>query len=249
VQAAPPLAPNAAMRWSIVKRMVKVLAPRSILEIGCGQGAFGARLAPLADYQAVEPDPTSFSVAQPRVTAAGGRIRNVGADRVSAADGPFDLVCAFEVLEHIDDDAGALTSWYRLVRPGGHLLLSMPAWPQRFNAWDTLVGHYRRYSPAHCRELLSATGFTQVTVVVFGWPLGFATENLRGRIAARRIATNVGAAAVTMQERTAGSGRLLQPRTLAGRAVNTLTLPFCALQRLRPGRGTGLVVSALRPPV
>ena len=240
-----PLAPNAAMRWSVVRRFVDRLGPKTILEIGCGQGAFGARLSPRASYLAVEPDATSFAVAKHRIERAGGRIRNATSDAIDDQD-PYDLVCAFEVLEHLEDDVAALSSWRSLVAPGGHILLSMPAWQERFNHWDKMVGHYRRYSPDQCRDVLTTAGFADVEVVVYGWPLGYVTENVRSRIAARRAMVPEGGAGASMQERTAGSGRVLQPRTVAGVAVQLATSPFIALQRLQPARGTGLVVCATR---
>jgi len=247
----PPLPPNAAMRWSVVRRLVERLAPKTILEIGCGQGAFGARLASRARYLAVEPDATSFAVAKSRIEAAGGRIRNATTDAID--DGKtYDLVCAFEVLEHLQDDLAALKSWRELVSPGGHLLLSMPAWQDRFNDWDTMVGHYRRYSPDDCGDVLSTAGFSDVEVVLYGWPLGYATENIRSRIAARRRgAKGVGTVSedggdASMQERTASSGRLLQPKAVVGVAIQVATSPFIALQRFQPSRGTGLVVCATR---
>lgn len=241
----PPLPPNAAMRWSVVRRLVDQLAPKTILEIGCGQGAFGARLAPLASYLAVEPDSTSFAVAKRRIEAAGGRIRNATSDTVDD-ESTYDLVCAFEVLEHIESDVATLKSWRDLVAPGGQILLSMPAWQERFNHWDTMVGHYRRYSPDQCREVLTAAGFADVKVVLYGWPLGYVTENVRSRIAARRGTAHEGGGAASMKERTASSGRVFQPKAVAGVAVQLATSPFIALQRLRPTRGTGVVACATR---
>ena len=54
-------------------------------------------------------------------------------------------MCAFEVLEHIDDDALALKQWREYLRPSGWLLLSVPAHQDQYGAADELVGHYRRY--------------------------------------------------------------------------------------------------------
>ena len=238
------------MRWSVVRRIVDRLAPKTILEIGCGQGAFGARLASRARYLAVEPDATSFAVAKSRIETAGGLVRNATSEAIDTGT-TYDLVCAFEVLEHLEDDLAVVKSWRGLVSPGGHLLLSMPAWQERFNSWDTMVGHYRRYSPDRCREVLAAAGFSDVEVVLYGWPLGYITENVRSRIAARRGISGDGSARASsvdasMQERTAASGRLLQPKAVAGAAVEFATGPFIALQRLRPTRGTGLVVCARR---
>ena len=239
---APPLPPNARLRWSVVKRTVDELRPRTILEIGCGRGALGARLASRAAYLALEPDETSFSIARPRISAAGGEILNVTSDDLEA-DRTFDLVCAFEVLEHLEDDAAAVKSWRQSVEPGGHLLVSMPAWQERFNDWDTLAGHFRRYSPDSAQELLTGAGFSDVKITLYGWPLGFALEKVRGRIAGRLDAAHEDDGG-SMQDRTARSGGVMQPKAVAGMLVQFAVLPFAGIQRLRPTRGTGLVALA-----
>jgi hypothetical protein len=122
-------------------------------------------------------------------------------------------------------------------------MISMPAWQDRFNGWDTLVGHYRRYSPKDVTELLHNSGFTDVKVVVYGWPLGYALEAARSRIARRR-GSAIEAEGASMQSRTAGSGRILQPRAVMGRLLQVGVIPFVGLQSLAPGRGTGLVAVA-----
>jgi cyclopropane fatty-acyl-phospholipid synthase-like methyltransferase len=105
----PPLAIRAWLRYDVVKRVIDRLKPDTALEIGCGQGAFGARLADEVQYLGVEPDKNSYQVACGRIEPRGGRVLN-GIHEVVPADTTYDLVCAFEVLEHIDDDKGALTA-------------------------------------------------------------------------------------------------------------------------------------------
>ncbi len=247
----PALPPNAALRWAVVHRIVEDLRPATVLEIGCGQGAFGARLASGRRYLGVEPDATSYAVARSRIGPAGGDVRNVAVGDLPG-DQTYDLICAFEVLEHLADDAAAVRTWRRFVRPGGHLLLSTPAWPERFNAWDELVGHYRRYTPSHLTAVLTAAGFADVDVTVYGWPLGYALEAVRGRVAHRRgVASEDGEAAArapeAMDARTARSGRLLQPTALTGAVLQAATTPFAWLQARQPTRGTGLVAVACSP--
>ncbi|MCW2523656.1 MAG: methyltransferase type 11 [Frankiales bacterium] len=243
--ALPALPPNARLRWSVVGRVVEDLNPGSVLEIGCGLGSFGARLAARSDYLGVEPDPTSFAVAKSRIEPAGGVVLNETSDALEP-ERQFDLVCAFEVLEHLEDDTAAVESWTRFIRPGGHLVLSMPAWPDRYNAWDTLVGHYRRYSPSEVHRLLEGQGLREVHVVVYGWPLGYALEAVRSKVAVRKQ-DPAETEDVPMAKRTAGSGRILQPKAAAGKLVETMVVPFTQLQRLRPSAGTGLVAVARRP--
>jgi SAM-dependent methyltransferase len=239
----PPLAPRAALRWSVVRRTVAGLRPGTILELGCGQGAMGSRLATMATYTAVEPDDDSFEAAHARITPRGGTVIHGDHNKAPSGTG-FDLVCAFEVLEHIADDAAALDEWLPLVRPGGQLLLSVPADPSRFSRWDDLVGHYRRYTADELRERLADAGATDIQTVHYGWPLGYLLDTARDRLAAR----HAGEAAESAEGRTEASGRIYQPRgRAAGAAIRAGIAPFALAQRLRPGRGDGLVAVATRP--
>ena len=103
-------------------------------------------------------------MARRRIKAAGrGEVRNIGVDALGG--GQFDLVCAFEVLEHIEDDAAAVRQWAARLRPGGWLLLSVPAHQRRYGPADELVGHFRRYDPARLTALLARCGLTDMRVI------------------------------------------------------------------------------------
>jgi SAM-dependent methyltransferase len=242
---APPLAPRAWLRWDLVDRLVAELDPGTILELGCGQGAFGARLAARAAYVGVEPDEAAYEVAQRRIERAGGRVlRGTGA--AVPAGSLFDLVCFFEVLEHIGDDDAALRRWTGLARPGGHVLLSVPAFARRFAPMDVQAGHYRRYDPDELHRALGTAGLEDVRVIVYGWPLGYALEAVRNRVSRRALAAMDGTP--SPEEFTAASGRTMQPsRPLLAASIAAGTLPFRRLQRLTSTRGTGLVAIGRRP--
>lgn len=242
----PPLAIRAWLRYDVVSRLLARLAPTSVLEIGCGQGAFGSRLAGRVNYLGVEPDEDSYQVAASRIVPRGGAVLNATYDAVPQGS-TFDVVCAFEVLEHIDDDKGTLADWVPLIRPGGHLLLSVPAFQDRFGPMDQHAGHFRRYSPAQLHERLRSAGLVDDEITVYAWPLGYALEAVHNRIGARRLAA-AKANGISIAELTAGSGRYLQPtKRTTGVAVQAATWPFRYLQRLRPQAGTGLVALARRP--
>jgi SAM-dependent methyltransferase len=256
----PPLAANAWLRWDVTRRLVPDEA-RSVLEIGCGGGGFGARMSVGRDYLGVEPDEQSSVTARARVTAArgGGEVRTGTVEDVVDAEQRFDLVCAFEVLEHLEDDEAALTDWVSRVRPGGWLLLSTPAFQARYAAWDEVVGHYRRYEPEQLKAMLEAQGLVDVEVVVYGAPLGYpleAARNALGRRRLRRTHEPVTAPATpapqpdadTMQQLTSVSGRLFQPSgAVAGLLAQAGTAPFRLVQRRLPRSGTGLVARGRRP--
>jgi SAM-dependent methyltransferase len=239
VNAIAPLAPNAWLRFDLVERMLPA-GIKDVLEIGCGRGAFGVRLAQRYNYLGVEPDLESFEVAKARVAAAGvGEVRNVSAEELG--DATFDLVCAFEVLEHIEDDAAAVKDWMRRLRPGGWLLISVPADQHRYSPFDKLVGHFRRYDPDVMTALLTSCGLRDVAVRRYGYPLGSVTEVAKVMVGKRRLA-HAETAATSTSERTAGSGRVMQPsQGVTGTATRLGTAPFRRLQRLFPDKGVSIV--------
>jgi len=228
-----------------VSEAARVPAGSRLLEIGAGQGALSTRLALRHDYLGLELDAESAIAAGRRLAALGrGRLVHGDLSSLGPAD-TFDVVCAFEVLEHMADDAETLRAWRARLRPGGLLLLSVPAHQHRFGPWDTAVGHYRRYGREQLTELLHAQGFTDVRLHMYGFPLGYLLETARDAIAARRRAPD---SRESPEEATARSGRSLQPRSWMGAATRVATSPFRMLQRPFAGTalGTGMVASARR---
>jgi len=69
--------------------------------------------------------------------------------------GTFDTVFALNVIEHIENDQLAILNCYRLLKPGGRVVILVPAWPSLYNRLDEGLEHYRRYSSATLRALLS----------------------------------------------------------------------------------------------
>ena len=118
-----------------------------------------ARLARYGSYVGVEPDLASAAVAASRLAHIdGAQFRMGGIERVGA-DEVFDLLCAFEVIEHIDDDLGALSEWARHLSDDGHVLISVPAHMRRFGTSDAAVGHFRRYDAIDLDRLFDSLGF------------------------------------------------------------------------------------------
>jgi SAM-dependent methyltransferase len=238
---APALTLMAWLRYDVVARMWRRIGPvERVYEVGAGRGAAGVRLSRHArEYVAYEPDEASASVAAARLARTGrGRAVNGTLD---AGQPDADVVCAFEVLEHIDDDLGALRAWASRVRPGGWLLLSVPAFAERFGPTDAYVGHFRRYDPDLLRSRIEAAGLEPVDVRLYGWGLGHALEAARDALVRRRRA------ATTTEERTAASGRFLQPPDALGLVTAAVAAPFRLLQRARPASGVGVVALARKP--
>ncbi|MGH9076824.1 MAG: class I SAM-dependent methyltransferase [Acidimicrobiales bacterium] len=81
------------------------------------------------------------------------------ADVAAIEDGRFAFTYSFNVLEHIDDDLGALEELLRVTAPGGRLLLYVPAFPLLYSRMDARVGHLRRYRGPALADLVTRSGF------------------------------------------------------------------------------------------
>ena len=245
----PPLTTMARLRQPFIAEALRIAAPRSILEVGAGQGAVGARLAHRASYVGVEPDADSASVAAARLVAVpGADFRRGGIERI-ADDETFDMVCAFEVIEHIENDRDALVSWVRHLAPEGHLLLSVPAHRSRFGPSDEAVGHFRRYDAPDIDHLLSSIGFEAVRRWSYGALGGHVLEAGRNAILSRRTRSIPHSSSESTAGRTAASGRLFQPSSRVGGAVTAVAAaPMVLCQRpfARGTFGVGWVVLARR---
>lgn len=242
----PPLSLHAWLRYdAILRQLQRASGVLSVLELGAGQGAVGMLLARRFDYLGLEPDRTSFTTAQARFERT--QLGEILASDLSALPPgrTFDLVCAFEVLEHLEDDASAVAEWIGRITPGGWLLVSVPAGRHRFGAADEKAGHFRRYDRGEVSSLLAAAGLVDATEIAYGFPAGYVLEAGRN-VLARRF-TRAGAG--SMSDRTAASGRWLQPPDWAAPALWAAGLPLRALQRpfARSRLGTGFVVLARRP--
>jgi SAM-dependent methyltransferase len=225
---------TAWLRWDVIERMLPARASR-VLDIGAGAGAIGAMLARRYDYVGVEPDAVSFRAARRRVGEQ-GTVLNCGFQDLQAAE-EYDLVCAFEVLEHIVDDRSALASWVEHLRPGGTLLLTVPKGSRRYGRANARVGDLRRYDEPRLRAMLHDVGLTNVSTKAYGSPYGNLQEAVLN-VALRRDIDEA-----SMPERTSASARSMQPPTVLSYAVAAVAVPLRLLQRpfTRLGVGTGLV--------
>ena len=138
-----------------------------ILDVGCGDGLFFESLSRFGEVEGIEPDATLVN--DPRWR---DRIQVSRIDQASATlrAGEYDLALMLDVLEHIDDDRAALRALYRSLRPGGRLLLTVPALNFLWSRHDEVNSHFRRYDPRALRSLLVESGFQVESLrFFFGW--------------------------------------------------------------------------------
>jgi SAM-dependent methyltransferase len=139
---------------------------RSVLEIGAGLGEFAAQLSGLERHVVTDVDPHAVGSMAERFADR----PEVEARVVDLSQGPVDLgapvstVVAINVLEHIDDDTGALRMLAGLTEPGGRIVLWVPAYMQLYGEFDRAVGHVRRYTPATMTAAIRNAGLTPEVV-------------------------------------------------------------------------------------
>jgi SAM-dependent methyltransferase len=103
-----------------------------------------------------------------KLRARGAQVVLAEASALPFAPDTFDLVCALDVVEHVDDDAGMLSELARVTRAGGALLISAPLHPSRWTPFDEIVGHKRRYEPGRLLGMLADHRLQVERSAVFG---------------------------------------------------------------------------------
>jgi 2-polyprenyl-3-methyl-5-hydroxy-6-metoxy-1,4-benzoquinol methylase len=142
---------------------------RRVLEVGCGIGTMSQKLSEVSEVVlGIEPNPScAAQVRQHMQNEARFSLRECLLEQCDAdelASHRFDTVVCVNVLEHIDDDAGALSMFKRVVQPGGHVLIWVPAIPAAYGPLDAELGHHRRYTKASLAQAFTRAGLEIVSL-------------------------------------------------------------------------------------
>jgi SAM-dependent methyltransferase len=181
-------------RW-IIRHFAPFIG-REILEVGAGVGTFASQLFGALPPEAtgersltlIEPASNLFPALErrfrgnPAVTTLQGELEKC-ADRLHP-----DTAILVNVLEHVKDDAGCLALLRRILRPGGHLLIFVPALPGLYGSLDAEFEHYRRYKRRELEEKLSAAAFELRKIRFVNLP-GVAAWFFSGKILRRKTLT------------------------------------------------------------
>ena len=145
-------------RRVINEQIRRLRLPRSveILDAGCGSGRNMLEFAQLGTVSGIDISPHSVALA----TARGvGTVIHGSITEMPFWHGRFDFVTCMDVLEHIEDDGLALRELRAVMREGGALLVTVPAYPSLWCEHDVLNGHYRRYTRRSLSGLAVAAGW------------------------------------------------------------------------------------------
>jgi SAM-dependent methyltransferase len=182
--------PRHDYRESLMLRTLKPLLPgRAVLNAGCGAGSLTLKLLD-SGYQVTSVDASEEFVGHlRRRLAERGLSAPVVVGDLEDLDLPeraFDGVACGEVLEHLDDDRRPLAELARVMRPGGAIVITVPANPWRYDWVDLWAGHRRRYTPQVLEERLEQAGFSDVRVTPWGFPMSGLYHRLAFKPALRR---------------------------------------------------------------
>jgi len=144
---------------SWVESVCRELGPRRprILDVGCGTGANLQMLAEFGVAEGVDVSAEALDFCRARGL---GAVRQGAAETLPYEDAQFDLVTGLDVVEHLDDDVAGLSEMFRVLRPGGRVLLFVPAFMFLWGVQDDVSHHRRRYTLAELKGKLDAAGLT-----------------------------------------------------------------------------------------
>lgn len=214
--------------------------PPRVLDIGCGAGNMTHHLEQYGQVVGFDPHAGALKVA----VARGCTVLQSDASALPFGDGTFDLVAALDVIEHCQDDFAVLSEIQRVLKPGGLLAVTVPAFEWLWSYNDVLNRHYRRYTAEQLRERVEEAGFTVKRLGYnnfFVFPLAAAVIVARGKTPARKLSAPVtdGAYQVEMEPTAAPINAVLDTvGRIEAKVIRRRDLPI----------GTGILCIAERLP-
>lgn len=203
-----------------------------LLDCGAGTGRFAAEMAAACRVLVLDAREESLRLLRQRFRPE--QVLSLRGEQVPLPDGSLNYVTALDVLEHVADDAAVVRGFYRLLKPGGLAVVTVPAGMELWGDWDESLHHHRRYSRRELAALFPSAQWEVVHVNytnVLVYPAVWAVRQWR------RLSRRAPAAGVRLEDR-------IPPRWLNG----LLRAGFVSLARCRfpfP-RGVSLVLVARR---
>jgi SAM-dependent methyltransferase len=165
------------------RRLVTDLVERSgvrgrVLDLGCGTGGVLKHLGQFGDRLGLDPAPEAAKYCQRRGLPI---VTGSGLD-LPFAEASFDAVLALDVIEHVPDDVALLQEARRVLKPGGALIVTVPAMPWLWSSHDVVNQHYRRYTRGTLLKSLKSGGFRPAQVSYYNaflMPLAVARKFLQ----------------------------------------------------------------------
>ena len=192
-------------RGAIIERLRRSAAPSLIADVGCSTGFLLEDLRdafPHASLIGIDLVASGLRKAHDAVPEA--RLLQADACELPIADAMLDAVVSANLLEHIPDDVRALREIARILRPGGHAVIVVPAGPRTFDYYDRFLGHQRRYARGELAAKCARAGLEPLEDVHLAsllYPAFWAVkqrnrkryDDLRGEALEQRVARDIAA--------------------------------------------------------
>ena len=145
-----------------IERFATLKPSDLMVDAGMGTGSWLVEMSARCRVLGLDDHEESLAIAEPRLSAVGGRALRTGLLDVDLPDDSAAVVTMMDVLEHLDEDASTLREMVRLTRPGGLIVITVPALRWLWSDWDVTLHHRRRY---HRRDLLGLFAALDVEVL------------------------------------------------------------------------------------
>lgn len=204
---------------------------KAILEIGSGQGAL-SRLLPSKSIVILSDIVPEYLEKLKKIFTDPIMKLDIEKEAPSKLRGKLDTIFSSNVFEHIKDDTAALRNAYKLLEPGGKLLLFVPARPEIYGQLDEDMGHYRRYTNNELFKKAEGAGFRVLRIHYANLP-GYFTWWGRGVLLGKLIRSKPGSN---------------ETDSFFAGIFDKLIVPFLSLEKyFHPPFGQSLVLIAQKP--
>ncbi len=149
---------------AVIDRLAEPCPRPRILDLGCGTGESSRHLSQFGHVTAIDLSELALTFCRHKALP---RLVRGDAVHLPFADGSFDLVCGLDILEHLAEEEQALTEMRRICRPGGQILITVPALPILWSRHDVVNHHQRRYRKAGLRSAVARAGLQPEILTYF----------------------------------------------------------------------------------
>jgi len=157
-------------RFDVLNRLATIEPGHAVGEVGCGNGVVQQQLEEHHGIAVDGIDLNEYALRQNQTERGRLLCYNVF-DRNESLRETYDSVILFDVIEHLDDDAGFLDAVLHLVKPGGRVFINVPAFMHLFSHYDVAQGHFRRYDWEMLRTLAASRELIEDRWTYWGMPL------------------------------------------------------------------------------
>lgn len=163
-----------------LKKQQRLQAGQLLADCGAGTGFFAKEASRFCDVIAVDDFDESLAIARRHLGEHA--VRKGSCTALPLEDGVADSVTALDVIEHVEEDGKAVMEMTRILKPGGTLIITVPAFQALWSDWDVALHHHRRYRRSTLLPLLHRAGLEIIHcnyVNVLAFPAVYAIRKLR----------------------------------------------------------------------